>query len=686
MLLTDGQSAVCYPRGPQEDPWADQQCFGPGDILPQVEREMGASLGGEDYYFYVVGMTDEASDYWINNGPVWENLAARYNGEARLVESQNQVAQFMGEIVNTALSKLPLPPEGPGVISEWLPQLGDFPVRPYLQSLTFYIIRARPTDTVEIFDPRGDLLNLNLADGECQNQVCFYKLGRLIDKVVIARPEPGMWRAEATIPNTEDLFDTVRIGTRSLLFGPQLVSPESGRYPEGAPMKIQIAMLDLDGQVVPRYEDNLYTLDSVAWVAADDGQKIAETPLDPESFSGSVVVREPGDSFQIHLVGSTRTPAGEEFQVLDHDLDGEFSIERLTGEFTPPEGLLQRKDATLSYQVDLADFQSLADGYHYAGQFELNHEDFATTMIIDADDEDGDGVFLARFKPTSEGTYSLDFKLFVVNATTGEQTAVPLGVKQDSAQTFEVGLTKGLELVLAEPADGSQQVKRNWLLRIAPLDIKLALIDPENKEAVDWGEVRASGAGPIIDIDVRDPGGQSRGSEIQLAEGEPDELRFVGKGFAQSGEWTITLPQDVGLNDRFALVGASPSATITRIENYAALAAWGVGFLGLLGVVVLRINRARVRRRGPHMVGHLEILDENDIPLAGGIKSLPPGVSQHTFTNLPSSTGVKKLQVRYVSDDAVEVTVDGVPTTIVHETEWDSGRDFKIKYVNPTIE
>jgi hypothetical protein len=84
-------------------------------------------------------------------------------------------------------------------------------------------------------------------------------------------------------------------------------------------------------------------------------------------------------------------------------------------------------------------------------------------------------------------------------------------------------------------------------------------------------------------------------------------------------------------------------------------------------------------------VGHLEILDENDIPLAGGIKSLPPNVNQHTFSDLPSSTGIKKLQVRYLSDDAVEVTVDGVPTTIMHETEWDSGRDFKIKYVNPDV-
>jgi hypothetical protein len=113
---------------------------------------------------------------------------------------------------------------------------------------------------------------------------------------------------------------------------------------------------------------------------------------------------------------------------------------------------------------------------------------------------------------------------------------------------------------------------------------------------------------------------------------------------------------------------------------------WGVGILGLLVIVVWQIGRARARSSGPHLIGHLEFLDENDIPLAGGIKSLPPGVNQYTFTNLPSSTGIKKLQVRYVSEDAIEVMVDGVPTTIVHETEWDSGRDFKIRYVNPTID
>jgi hypothetical protein len=113
---------------------------------------------------------------------------------------------------------------------------------------------------------------------------------------------------------------------------------------------------------------------------------------------------------------------------------------------------------------------------------------------------------------------------------------------------------------------------------------------------------------------------------------------------------------------------------------------WGAVVLGLLAVVVWRINRYRVKHSGPHLIGHLEILDDNDIPLAGGIKSFPAGVNQHTFSDLPSATGIKKVQVRYVSEDAVVVTVDGVPTTIMHETEWDSGRDFKIKYVNPTLE
>ncbi len=307
-------------------------------------------------------------------------------------------------------------------------------------------------------------------------------------------------------------------------------------------------------------------------------------------------------------------------------------------------------------------------------------------MIIQAQDEDGDGVFSAQYKPESVGTYDLDFRLFVVNEATGEQVSVPLDVKQDSVRTFDVGLTKGLELVLTEPADGSQQVKRNWLLQIVPLEIEAALIETDSGQPVNWEEVRASGAAPTIMVDVQDPEGQSQSAELQPVDAEPGVLRFVGDGFAQSGEWTITLPPDVGLQDGFALAGTSLSVTIIRVENYAALAVWGVILLGILGVVIWRINRARVRRSGPHLVGHLEIVDENDIPLAGGIKSLPPGVNQHTYTDLPSSTGIKKLQVRYMSDDAVEVTVDGVPTTIMHETEWDSGRDFKIKYVNPTLE
>jgi hypothetical protein len=241
-------------------------------------------------------------------------------------------------------------------------------------------------------------------------------------------------------------------------------------------------------------------------------------------------------------------------------------------------------------------------------------------------------------------------------------------------------------LVLTEPVDGSQLVKRNWLLQIVPLDIEAALIETDSGKPVDWAEAMASDTEPGIYIEVQDPEGQPRGAELQPTDAEPGKLRFIGKGFAQSGEWTIILPKDVGLKDEFVLAGASTPVTITRVENYPALVVWGVVLLGLLGIVVWRINRGRVKRSGPHLIGHLEILDENDIPLAGGIKSMPPGVNQHTFTNLPSSTGIKKLQVRYVSDDAVEVMVDGVPTTIIHETEWDSGRDFKIKYVNPTIE
>jgi hypothetical protein len=686
VLLTDGQSAVCYPAGPQDDPFAAEECFGPGDILPQVERELGASLDREDHLFFVVGMADESSNYWTNNGPFWEGLAAQYDGEARLVKSQNEVAQFMGEVVNTALSKLPLPPEGPGVISEWLSQLGSFPVRPYLQSLTFYIIRTTPADTVDIYDPQGAPLDLNLADGECRNGLCFYDLGRLIDKVVVSRPEPGMWRAEATIPETQNVYDTVRIGTRSLLFAPQLISPAGERYPEGAPVEIQIAMLDLEGGTVPRYDDSLYALYSTASVIGGEGQPVAETTLDPGTFGGQVVVSQPGDDFQIRLVGTSHTPDGEEFEVLDHSLESNFTIERLRGEFVPPEGVLEQKEAPLNYRVNVDDFQSLPDGYRYTGQFELNHPNFATPVIIQAQDEDGDGTFSALYKPESNGTYELDFRLLVVNDSTGEQVSVPLEVETDSAQAFNVGLTTGLELVLTEPTNGSQQVKRNWLLQIVPLEIEATLVDAESGQPVDWEEVLVGGAAPTLNVDIQDPEGGSQSAQLQPIEGEPGSFRFVGEEFADSGEWTVTLPEDVGLKDGFALADTSPSATVTRVENYTAFVVWGVILLGILGIVVWRFSRASAKRRGPHLVGHLEIVDENDIPLAGGIKSLPSNVNRTTFSDLPSSTGVKKMQVRYVSDDAVEVTVDGVPTTIMHETEWDSGRDFKIKYVNPTLE
>jgi hypothetical protein len=686
VLLTDGQSAVCYPRGPQDDPFAEEQCSGPGDILPQVERELDANLDGEDYLFYVVGMADETSNYWTNNGPFWESLAARYNGEARLVQSQNEVAQFMGEVVNTALSRLALPPEGPGVISEWLPQLGNFPVRPYLQSLTFYIIRTTPADTVAIYQPQGIPLDLDLADGECRNGLCFYELGRLIDKVVVSRPEPGMWRAEATIPASQNVYDTVRIGTRSLLFAPQLISPADERYPEGVPVDIQIAMLDLDGGTVPRYEDSLYALYSRALVIGSEGQTVAETSLDPGTFGGQVMVSQPGDTFQIRLVGTSHTPDGEEFEVLDHSLESNFKVERLTGEFVLPEGVLEQKEAPLNYQVNVDDFQSLPGGYRYMGQFELNHPNFATPVIIQAQDEDGDGVFSALYKPESNGTYDLDFRLFVVNDATGEQVSVPLEIGADSAQSFNVGLTTGLELVLNEPADGSQQLKRNWLLQIAPLEIEATLIETGSGQPVDWQDVLADGVAPTFNVDVQNPEGGSQSVQLQPIEGEPGRFRFVGKGFVESGKWTVTLPEDVGLKDGFALADTSPSATVIRVENYFAFVVWGVILLGILGIVVWRAGRASAKRRGPRLIGHLEIVDENDIPLAGGIKSLPSNVNRTTFTDLPSSTGVKKMQVRYVSDDAVEVTVDGVPTTIMHETEWDSGRDFKIKYVNPTLD
>jgi hypothetical protein len=686
VLLTDGQSAVCYPRGPQNDPWADQSCIGPGQILPQVQSEIEANLQGEDYAFYVVGMADASSNYWTNNGPFWENLAAEHQGEARLVESQNEVAQFMGEIVNAALSKLALPPAGPGVITEWLPQLGDFSVRPYLQSLTFYIIRTTPTDTVDIYDPQNQALDLNLADGDCQNDVCYYALGRLIDKVVVSRPEPGKWRAEATIPTTESLYNTVRIGTRSLLFAPQLVKPVAGRYPQGVPLDVQIAMLDLDGQPVPQYPDNLYALNATASVIAADGQGVAQTPLDPGTFSGQVAVNQTGEAFQIHLDGTTRTPDGEEFQVLDHDLDAGFSIEPLTGGLVPPQGLLQQREATLSYQVDVDRFQDLADGYHYVGQFELTPPNSGTPVILPATEDGASGVFSAPYKPESAGTYALDFELFVVNEATGEQSPVPLDLAPDSQGQFDVAATKGLDLVLIQPANGSQQVKRNWLLQIAPMRIEVGLVDRASGEPVNWADVQSGATASALSIDVRDPEGQPRGTELRSAAIEGDTVRFEGDGFAQSGPWTITLPGDVQFKDEYVLADTSPSVTVMRVENYPAWGAWGIAALGLLVVFGWRVNRYRVRHSGPHLIGHLEILDENDIPLAGGIKSLPTGVNQHTFSDLPSSTGIKKLQVRFVSSDAVEVMVDGVPTTIMHETEWDSGRDFKIKYVNPTLE
>ncbi len=686
VLLTDGQSAICYPRGPQEDPWADERCLGPGQILPQVESEVQANLAGEDYRFYVVGMQDKASNYWTNNGPLWEKLAGEHHGEARLVESENEVAQFMGEIVSAALAGLSLPPDRPGVFTEWLPQLGYFSVRPYLQSLTFYVIRTTPTDQINIYNPEGNPLDFGLADGECQNDICFYKLGRLIDKIVVARPEPGTWRAEATLPNTENVYETVRIGMRSLLFAPQLLKPTGGRYAEGVPIEIQFAMLDLDGKTVPRYEDPVYSLNSIASLVDGGQQKVAEASLDPVTFSGTLIPSKAGDAFEIHLIGTTHTPDGEEFQVLDQIIQGGFSIERLTGEFIPPEGPLQNREATLSYNLNLENFQLPTDGYRYTGQFELTHPDIATPVIVPAGDEDGDGVFSANYKPELEGTYRVEFKLFLTDEASGQQTPVPTDSTQDGSREFVVEPTKGLELVLIEPADGSQQVTRNWLLQTAPMDIKVALRNTSTGEFVNWADVRADNAATTIPIEIQDPQGQLRGSQLQIADSEPGTFHFVGYGFGQSGDWTVTLPQDLDLKDEFVLIGTSPSARITRVENYPALALWGVAVLGLVAMIGWRVNRIRVVRRGPHLMGYLEVLDENNIPLAGGVKSFPAGVNQHTFSNLPSATGIKKLQVRYLSEDAVEVMVDGIPTTIMHETEWDSGRDFKIKYVNPTLE
>jgi hypothetical protein len=445
-------------------------------------------------------------------------------------------------------------------------------------------------------------------------------------------------------------------------------------------------MLDLDGKTVPRYEDPMYSLSSIASLVDRAQQKVAEASLDPQTFSGTLVPTKAGDAFEVHLTGTTHTPDGEEFQVLNQTIQGGFSIERLTGEFIPPEGLLQNREATLSYNLDLENFQLPADGYRYTGQFELTHPDLAAPIIVPAGDEDGDGVFSANYKPELEGTYQVDFKLFLTDEATGQQTPVPTDSTQDGSREFVVEPTKGLELVLIQPADGSTQVTRNWLLQTAPMDIEVALRNTSTGEFVNWTDVRADIAATTIPIEIQDPQGQLRGPQLQIVDSEPGTFRFVGQGFSQSGDWIVTLPQNLDLKDEFVLVGTSPSARITRVENYPALALWGVAVLGLVAMIAWRVNRIRVVRRGPHLMGYLEVLDENNIPLAGGVKSFPAGVNQHTFGNLPSATGIKKLQVRYLSEDAVEVTVDGIPTTIMHETEWDSGRDFKIKYVNPTLE
>lgn len=646
VMVTDGRpciGVVSETGEPGCRPWAPHLVELRDTLIPQ------SFPSGKDYYIYVVGINDSNDNYWLDTRKYWEAIAQSYQGQARKVSMEREIGEFFSDALSNLLGRLPhtgflLEPPTPERV-----EAGFYPVPPYLQLIRFMIYKSKPGDWIRL-EEVGTPLDVTQSSPDGRITVFGNDPESLYGQVEVLRPQPGQWRIEK-LPGPQ-----VIVTVQGIRFNPQLIGPV-GEHPRGVPARVELNLVDSSGQLVPQYSNPLYALQITATVRTEDGaseQAIELTQEKPGIYAGLFVPQEIKTHI-IHLRAASHKTDGSEFIVMDQDA-GMFAVGPLVIQLDSPTGdVYQNVPVRLAYRF----LDARGNLIH-----EVETPEAMLTVEATISGQEGtqrltltreqSGIYAAEYVAAQPGPHQVH--LTVKSRDTAGREIIVLDADD---VTLDVKPTRGLIYRVTRPQDGARDFIRPWwLFPLRPLIVEVEVRD-ENGQLMPLSQVISGAPEQAFALQVTDPSGRDRSTELAWAVVGPGRLQAVGKGLNELGKWTVEVRPDLRPQPGYALTNREPtSLTFFRSEHYLA---WGVDsaiVLAMVAAIVGAVLHYRAITRPPLLAGVLYVRDT-----AGNViwsRPLAVGRNRITFSgrDLPVTTRLKRLHVVRVpgKEEAIEVT------------------------------
>jgi hypothetical protein len=605
---------------------------------------------GESYHIYVVAINDSRDNYWPGTREYWEAIAESHGGRAEKVSSLPEIGSFFSRALSELLIQLPRPstalPPVPPIPEEV--ESGFYPVIPYLQLIKFMIYKSDPTDWIDL-EEVGTPLDVTQSSPDSRITVTGNDSSTMYGQIEVLRPEPGQWRIQK--PPGSDVI----VEVQGILFNPQLISPV-GEHPRGVPVRVELNMVDSNGDFVTGYDNRLYALEVVAAMRTDQGERTLDLAQEKPGVHASLFAPRALGTHTVHLRAISHDPEGNEFTVMDQDA-GTFGVGSLVAELGSPSGeVYQNAPVRLAYRF----LDSRGNLIQEVGTAEaaltvevaVTGEDETQTLMLA---QEQSGIYAAEYIATRPGPHQAHLVVKVGDATGQEMT-----VLDEDSGTFEVKPTVCLEYTVLRPQDGARDLIRPWwLFPTRPLVVEVEMRD-ESGQPVMLNQVVTGAPEQAFTLGVTDPAGRDRSSEVSWSmTGAPGRLRAVSEGFNDVGEWTIEVAPGFTPVPGYAMVDCEATQlTVTRAEHYLALGVDGAVLLGIVAAVVTWVVHYKAITKPPLLTGALYIRDAS-----GNIvwtRPLTVGRNRATFSgkDLPVTTRLKHISVVRAPgrEEAIEVT------------------------------
>gem|GEM_PF-2757737 len=216
VILTDGEPDVGSRRGVSLFP----------EILGFVRQE----LSPRNCPVYVVAV-DSTGSYWPRNAPYWQEIAASTYRISSMAELESVYHHVVADIIGFQWERVAVTPGGG-------PTRVD--VEPYLERVSFTVLKESPQVRLQISRPDGTLVSEGDADVLYRGSATS---GRF-ETYSIGEPVPGTWTLELV-----EGAGQVQVFRDRLPLAARVIAPLSP-YPRGRPMSVVVEFSRRDGSPV----------------------------------------------------------------------------------------------------------------------------------------------------------------------------------------------------------------------------------------------------------------------------------------------------------------------------------------------------------------------------------------------------------------------------------------------------